>query len=526
MRFVFAACLLLLALPAQAADWWAAETDHFIVKSQDSEEETRQFAEDLERFDAAMRFLQDLPGAAEASPSTKLIVYRFGTDADIARLFGDSDSGVAGFFISHAGNSVAYVPAKKRINTQIKTRTSKEERLDELTVLRHEYTHYFMMQHFPAAYPRWYVEGYAELMATIRFNEDGSFFVGDPPLYRSFQLTELPQTKLEEMLDSKHKLSGLDAYQHYATGWLLTHYLNFEPTRYNQLREYLTALGNGEDSLAAARRIFGDLDAIDKILRKYIRGPFPGLNVKPDTTEIAVSTRRLGGGEVALIREEMRMGRGVDDKQAKDLVADARANIVGFEQDYDALKILAQAETWAENYDEADRLGEKLTEMNPDRIEGWLIRSDAAIERIEDDPAQAALARTYAASAAARDRNDPRALINYYYAYVEAGETPPEQAIIALETAFDHAGSDTGYRILLARQLVTEDRMGAALSVLLPIAFEGHGQGDKEIAEEDKSDEPSLGKLLRLVNAGDRDGAIAMMDKMFDDEEEDEGKGG
>jgi hypothetical protein len=164
--------------------------------------------------------------------------------------------------------------------------------------------------------------------------------------------------------------------------------------------------------------------------------------------------------------------------------------------------------------------------MNPDRIEGWLIRSDAAIERIEDDPAQAALARTYAASAAARDRNDPRALINYYYAYVEAGETPPEQAIIALETAFDHAGSDPGYRILLARQLVTEDRMGAALSVLLPIAFEGHGQGDKEIAEEDKSDEPSLGKLLRLVNAGDRDGAIAMMDKMFDDEEEDEGKGG
>ena len=134
MRLAFAAiAAFVLAMPAQAADWWAAETDHFIVKSQDSEAETRQFAEDLERFDAAMRFLQNLPKTAEASPSTKLTVYRFGTDADIARMLGDADSGVAGFFIPHAGNSVAYVPALKRINTQIKTRTNKEERLDDLS---------------------------------------------------------------------------------------------------------------------------------------------------------------------------------------------------------------------------------------------------------------------------------------------------------------------------------------------------------------------------------------------------------
>jgi hypothetical protein len=146
-----------------------------------------------------------------------------------------------------------------------------------------------------------------------------------------------------------------------------------------------------------------------------------------------------------------------------------------------------------------------------------------ALERTEDDPAKAAEARSFARSAAAQDRNDPRALINYYYSYVEAKETPPEDAIIALETAFDHAGSDPGYRILLARQLVSENRMPAALSVLLPIAFEGHGQSDEEIAKEEKSDEPSLGKLLRLVNAGDRDAAIAMMDKMFDDEEEEDG---
>ena len=87
-------------------------------------------------------------------------------------------------------------------------------------MLKHEYVHYFMMQHFPAAYPRWYVEGYAELLATLRLNEDGSFFVGDPPLYRSYQLLEMPQFRLEDMLDSKHKLAGYEARMKAARPWL------------------------------------------------------------------------------------------------------------------------------------------------------------------------------------------------------------------------------------------------------------------------------------------------------------------
>ena len=57
-------------------------------------------------------------------------------------------------------------------------------RLDIKTVLLHEYTHHFMYQYFPAAYPTWYSEGFAEFMASPVFNDDGSIGIGAPPEYR------------------------------------------------------------------------------------------------------------------------------------------------------------------------------------------------------------------------------------------------------------------------------------------------------------------------------------------------------
>ncbi len=518
MRLIVALIALFVAAPACAADWWQAETAHFIIKSRDSEAETRAFAIQLERFDGAMRALQNLP-LDEKLPSraVKLTVYRFGDEGEIGAQLGNA--GVAGFFLPQAGNSVAFVPARADRDPSSILRLGNGTSIDPGHVLQHEYTHYFMMQHFPGAYPGWYVEGYAETMGTLRLNPDGSFHIGDPPQARAYQVLEMRQFPLEEMLDSKHKLSYLDYIQFYGTGWLLTHYLNFDPRRQAELREYLVALGKGEDSLAAARRIFGDLDKMQDELLDYRSGPFPGYDVKPaNYREPEVTTRRLTLAEVAMLREEMRLNRGVSKKQAKDLAADARGHVKGFETDYGALLILARAEATAENYDEAERLADKLIEMDPARPDAWLLCSDVAIERTEHDPAQAAKAREYATKAAALDGGDPRPLIDYYYSYVRAKQEPPETAVIALEDAFDAAASDPGYRILLTRQLASEKRMDEARTVLLPIAFRGHSY---EVEDED-ADKPSMDKLLALVEAGDRDGTIAMIDKLLEEDEDED----
>lgn len=525
MRLIAALFLLLVATPAAAQEWFEAETNNFIIRSRDSEANTRQFAIELERFDMALRTLQNMPiGQEQPSRSTKLTVYRFGDQRDIALMAGAPGSGIAGFYISHAGDSVAFAPVKEDdgrsngIAAERNRRLEELARLDSRSVLKHEYVHYFMMQHFPAAYPRWYVEGYAELLATTRLNPDGSFHVGDAPQYRAYQVLQMNQFPLEEMLDSKHRLSGRDAYQHYATGWLLSHYLNFDPERRSQLTSYLAAIGQGEDSLTAARRIFGDLKAMDRELVRYRRGALPGIDVKPaDYREPAVELRPMTAAEIALIREEMRLRQGVPKSERADIADDVRRKASAFGDDPHALGILARAELAAKNYPAADAAAERLVQRAPDAILGWLVRSWAAAEQAAADPAQGKKAREFAVRAATLDSADPRPKLVYYRSYAKAGQEAPEMAIIALEEAFTSAGSDVGYRILLARQLLVENRLGDAKTVLLPIAFRGHNQGDDDSGD----DKPSVDKLLQLVTDADRDGALAMIDKLLKPDDED-----
>jgi hypothetical protein len=524
MRLIAALFLLLVATPAAAQEWFEAETNNFIIRSRDTEAATRQFAIELERFDMALRTLQNMPiGTEQQSRSTKLTVYRFGDQGDIALMAGAPGSGIAGFYIAQAGDSVAFAPARDDLMRNSGSIEVRNRRLEELTnlnprtVLKHEYVHYFMMQHFPAAYPRWYVEGYAELLATIRLNPDGSFHVGDAPQHRAYQVFQMSRFPLEEMLDANHRLSGEDAYQHYATGWLLAHYLSFDAERRTQLSRYLAALGQGEDSLAAARSIFGDLKAIDRQLLRYRRGALPGIDVKPaDYREPAIELRPMTAVEVALIREEMRLRRGVSKSEGADIAGDVRRKSREFGDDPHALGLLARAELEAKNYPAADAAAERLVQRAPDAILGWLVRSQAAVEQATTDPARARAAREFAVRASELDRADPRPKLAYYYSYVRAGQEAPEVAIIALEEAFATAGSDAGYRILLARQLLIEDRLGDAKTVLLPIAFRGHNQGEDGGGDDD----PSTDKLMRLVNAADRDGALAMIDKLLAENED------
>lgn len=517
---------MFIALPAQAQVWFEAETEHFIIKSQDSEEATRQFASELERFDMALRTLQNLPiGQEQPTRATKLTVYRFGTITNIGRIAGFP--GVAGFYIPRAGDSVAFTPARAERRrgslsvTNIDRNRAAETRLDEVSVLQHEYVHYFMMQHFPAAYPAWYVEGYAELLATMRFNADGSFFIGDPPLYRSYQVMEMSQFRLEDMLDQEHKLSGRENFQHYGTGWLLTHYLSFNPERLAQLNAYLTAIGAGEDSLTAAQRLFGDLRAIDRDLLRYRNGPFPGLIVPiTNYVEPRVRMRQLNDVEVDLIREEMELRRGVTKEDATRIARAVNTVVTANPSNPQALALLARAQLSAENLDAADQAADRLIALDPTNFEGPLYKSYVALERIESDENWADSAREYALAAASLDLSDPRARIAYYYAFIEAGQEPTENAIIALEGAFDQAGSDAGFRILLGRQLLVENRLDTARQVLLPIAFRGHNQTPDE--DDPAADEPSLDKIMDFIATGDRDGALTMMDELIHDEEDED----
>lgn len=509
----------LLATPAHA-EWWEAETDHFVVRSAGKADDARTYALEMEKFDAALRVMFGLPlNTVEASRANKPTIYRYGRPHDMARLIGAPGSGIAGFFISRAGNSVAYAPTRNERDTSAKTswqiREDPRARMDPRTILLHEYAHYFMMQHFPAVYPRWYVEGFAELMATARFDDDGSVHLGDPPQYRAVQIFQLRDFPLDRMLDPEYKLTGLDGLQHYATGWLLAHYMSFNTQNQPKLRNYLVALANGENGLEAAKREFGDLSRLERDLQAYKKGPFPGRRIDSVNFSQNVSLRQLLGAEEDAIMLEMRINRGIgDEDEARDLARSLEAKLAGFPGNPHILALLAQAQYAARDYAASSQSAQQIVSADEHNARGWLMRALATAKLAKEKPELAETAREYATNAAQIDREDPRPMIAYYTTYLEAKEPAPEVAAIALEQAFKKAGTDPSYRLILARQLLVEGKLPSASVVLLPIAFQGH-----RTAEPKNEDDPSLSRLLKLVEEENRDAAIAMIDKMVDDKD-------
>jgi tetratricopeptide (TPR) repeat protein len=518
--------LLLIAVPASAEDWWVAETDHFMVKSRDSERETREFAEELERYDGALRLLQNMDVEGEVGPANKVTIFRFGDSGAIAVMAGAPGSGIAGFYIPRAGASVAFVPANEDRRSRSILRRGSSDEIDGMTVLKHEYAHHFMMQYFPGAYPRWYVEGYAELVATIRFLDDGSFHVGDPPQHRAYQVLQMRSFPLNEMLDANHELTGLEGLQHYGTGWLLSHFLNFDDQGRAQLSTFLQALAQGEDSLTAARRIFGDLGELQRKLMSYRHGQFPGLNVKPaNFVEPRITMRLLTPDEAAFINEEMLLRRGVDQQKAVSIGKQIAARLDRYPDSPQAHLLLAEASLAAKDYDGAEEAAKLAIALAPDSLEGWLYRGMAAMEQaardneeVASDDALPGLAREYLAHAASLDRTDPRPLIAYYETYLSAGEVPTDQAILALEQAYDHSGSDEAYRMLLARQLLSEEQFSNARTVVMPVAFSGHATGEADAEEDD----PTPTKLLDAIDAHDVTAATLLIDGLLDKLEEED----
>jgi len=518
MRLIFFAVLLLTGAPAAAQQWWEAETGHFIVKSRDSESETREFAEELERFDGALRSLQNI-ASKELTRANKVTIFRFGDTGDIAHMAGYPGSGIAGFYIPRAGASVAYVPAREDRRSGSVGRVNEKTQLDGMSVLKHEYAHHFMMQYFPGAYPGWYVEGYAETVATIRFLDDGSFHIGDPPQYRSYQVLRMPGFRLREMLDDDHELAGMDSMQHYGTGWLLSHYLNFDSEGRTKLASFLSALAKGEDSLAAAERILGDLGELERKLSAYRHGKFPGYNVKPaNYTPPVVTMRPLPADEVAFIEPKMTLWRGIEKDEAPGIRNRVAAILRDHPDSVEGHLLLAEANYDAEDYAAADAAAQRATELDPDSLRGWLYRGMIASKKSVAAPELASAARAHFADAASLDQTDPRPLIGFYRTYLESGEEPSEQAIIALETAYDYAGSDADYRLLLARQLLTEQRFTDARSVVMPVAFTGHATGEADADD----DEPTPRKLLAAIDGQDSSAAVALIDGLLEPEDEDD----
>jgi tetratricopeptide (TPR) repeat protein len=478
-RKILATALAAAAMPAQAA-WRQASTDHFVIYSEASAKDLEAYAARLERFDKAIRSLRGLPDL-KPSPSNRLTVFVVPSISSVQKLYGKGGSGIAGFYSGRASGSIAITPRRAG---------SSRLEIDADIILFHEYAHHFMMDNYPGAFPAWLIEGFAEFHSTAQFEKDGSVGLGAPANHRAYALAGYNPLKIEKMLTasvSELKPDERDAL--YARGWLLTHFLTFEPSRKGQLSAYVAAINKGEKSLDAAKAAFGDLQPLDRQLDTYIRRKtlsyfkLPAERVTPGP----VTVRELPAGEAAVMDVRIRSKRGVDSAGAKVLLPLARAAAAPYPKDPMAQVTLAEAEYDAGYFAEAEAAADRALAANPKFVEALIYKGRAkmaAAAAAKADSTAWKEARKWIIAANKLEPEDPEPLFLYYVSFMEEGVRPTPSAVQGLQYALALAPQDRELRMTAARQMLIDGKAAQARAALAPIAFDPHvgGMGEKVAA--------------------------------------------
>ena len=485
-RHLTAIAVMLIGVQA-SAEWYQADTAHFRVYSNSNAKTATETAVMMERLDEAMRFMLKVPpDQREPAISEKLTLYQFGTSRDIGALI--KQKGVAGFFIPRGGNTVAFSPLKEDRQRGTKGYNRNEDGLDPQTVLFHEYAHYFMYRHAPAAYPWWYREGFAEVYGTLELLKDG-FVLGSPANHRASIIRFLRSYKIEDLFVGRDKYRGRDVMAAYGHGWLLSHYLTFSGERDGQLKKYLDLLNQRVPSLEAAKQAFGDLDELQSDVRAYSGRRLTGKSVSFDNYQPPkASVRRLSDAEAASMEIQAKSKSGVDHDMALDLVGSARQLAADYAASAMAQLTAAEAFFDARLLDEAEKSARRAENIDPDdaianlylgrialtRAVGFTPNEKSEWPAIEADPSQFDIALEQYALASRKDRYNPAALHEFYIAHAMSGKPVPENALIALEDAYFRAQFDDEFRTTLGHLLLLENRDQEALNVLGPVINNPH----------------------------------------------------
>src|SRR5689334_9434416 len=84
MRMIVALAALSVAVPAQA-EWYQASTEHFLIYSEQRPEKLRQFAEELERFDQAVRLVRGMPNLP-VSKGNRVTIFELSSAGKVQQL--------------------------------------------------------------------------------------------------------------------------------------------------------------------------------------------------------------------------------------------------------------------------------------------------------------------------------------------------------------------------------------------------------------------------------------------------------
>ncbi len=505
----FSAVLLALSPHAAFAGWKRADTHNFIFYSSGEKAALEKFATDVEKFDALLRLRLKVP--REEKPN-RLVIYVLPSQSEVDDLVGGSGM-IAGFYLPNAEGSYAVINTAKK--SDLKSLSGPE-------VLFHEYAHHFMFRNFPSAYPSWFVEGFAEFVATSTIETDGSWTQGKPVFYRSRELELLDPISVEKLFNKdKIKLTGQETLSFYARSWLLVHMLSTQPEYAGKLEAYLDKFTKGTPSLDAGKDVFGDLKEFDKKLYGYMSKPMRFLSSsRPLAVDGGVTLTELGDVDSKLVEYGlMRRAGGRIDQARSGLRALVQANPANA----DALTELALAEMYfagrdafkakaekkkAEAKDKpkpkpgeeaplteddnplldhpeshaGDALAEPLIDRaltaSPTHAKANAIKGELATWKLKEagkgTAGQWGSARGWYRKALASDPDMVWAMQGWYESFDRQGKEPPANASEGLIRAFERAPEARDIRARLAYDNARRGDFDEALRLVRVLAFDPH----------------------------------------------------
>ncbi|MFC7499714.1 hypothetical protein ACFQRC_10830 [Enterovirga sp. GCM10030262] len=491
-RLMMPVMALLFAAPASAA-WLEAESPHFLVYSDGKEQELRSNVRLLEDFH---ELLADLTGVDDPSSPSKLRIYLASSSKELRKVR-NVGGGMGGFYLA-TSEGVAAFAIRKDYGLGWAADT-----------LFHEYAHHFMLQHFPANYPTWYIEGFAEYLATVEFT-DTHVDVGRDNRIRATWL-RANWYSLDNMLTRDSASAGGSLF--YAQSWLMVHYLMRDPERRALLQRYLRGFAEGEDPKASFRTVF-EMDAVDftRILRGYGNDmTFTRIPRASRADPVAISVRRLPPSEDDLLLYSAGLSLGLADWGSYPVLPRVRDAVEDHPDDPAAMEALIRAELLYGDRARAEALLDRLLKLRPDDRDALYLRGLAHIHAGRADSAARAehfaKARPWLARAHKADENFYPALIRYAESF-------------SADPAF--AGENVGNILLLAAQLapqVSLIRLNAAhqqalhgdfemaKALLAPVVNEPHSTRLREAAR----------TLMAEVEAGKAPPAVFHIERIEDD---------
>ena len=314
-RVLVSLCVLAcvsFSVAADEAKWCEVKSPNFTVISDASIKQARQVAKSLEQFRAV--FQSTLP-TLRMDPGFPLTVFAARDGLSLKALFPadrqeQGVSGLDGFFVPDPGKNIAVfridAPGHRGYH-----------------VMYHEYVHMAMNLNFRNL-PLWLFEGLAEVYAFATIS-DGASGIGRTSQEYLEILRTSPMIPLPALMaatrDSSYYRQPDKSRIFYAQSWALTHYLILGDKRAHagQLMEFLRLIKSEIPAQEAAERSFGDLEALQKDLEKYVRSDkfyYSPVEIKLGGKESKYAARKLRAKVEPIhpVRPSRRVDRGAARK--------------------------------------------------------------------------------------------------------------------------------------------------------------------------------------------------------------------